>query len=777
MLSSSSVGCQAVQGRCYLSEFSDHPSNELTSGQSGCAPSPMRAVCHNQTVSIGNIDNIDNIDNIAHISDEFDAELSVTEPSQQEKLYMNWARVALILNILDSDASGDEGVERLLRCLVLIEEVSTDIVASISERQPHCLSGAYKRMVIRSIKDSVGRWHQLFRDAVMPLFNRSELNRSELDHPSLAVNDHSIVPQSGPITAATRTPGYALKAPYDEALASYGRLLSDPLGIDFFRYKQDVLSIYRIKEITQDNRQGDMGARFRHIEPMFRGVHQITEVVLWLQRKIYYLAQTHPDPIEQSKLYEVSAEVWACLNSQMDVLKKMDPYAFAEYRLSLLGTSGAGSRQLKYLKSYCQKLASDYAQVDNQSILKNPDEDPVAYALHTSVYRSVIEHLGFWNSHASLGACTVGMGGSGTGGMPVEALFTRAMALHKYNPMLKQPNMLEDCLREQCPELSVEMDGKPIGRSLIEKADYDAGALRSMPLSEKSVQPASSVDLKKAVPRHDGPSSIFVTGGTGGIGKEILMRYAGMIEDHAMPNRKLIFSYRSRKACADQIKASIQSRYPHVVIESVYLDLGKASSIDDLVQHFSRTDEEIGILILNAAVGSATVMDQVSEHAQSAALFEQATKFFMINTVAPHSLYQQLQSRFDRNGEGTSVVVISSVGGGDRPFSGFNPYDGGSKAALEYAFSVSAKEEMNSPIHIVTVRPGATNTPMLQKSTLDEMSLDEKQRFMARLPKQELVEADEIAELVVSVSEPRAAKLLHGSALSASKGLHAQYYQ
>ncbi len=73
-------------------------------------------------------------------------------------------------------------------------------------------------------------------------------------------------------------------------------------------------------------------------------------------------------------------------------------------------------------------------------------------------------------------------------------------------------------------------------------------------------------------------------------------------------------------------------------------------------------------------------------------------------------------------------------------------------------------------IDVFAVCPGATNTKMFEASTLDKMSMDQREQFVQRLPKQRLIAPEEIANIVVFLVSEFAAPL-HGAVLDASMGL------
>jgi NAD(P)-dependent dehydrogenase (short-subunit alcohol dehydrogenase family) len=170
------------------------------------------------------------------------------------------------------------------------------------------------------------------------------------------------------------------------------------------------------------------------------------------------------------------------------------------------------------------------------------------------------------------------------------------------------------------------------------------------------------------------------------------------------------------------------------------------------------------VLVNNAAVGSATVVDHVPgpDH-------ERAAAFLRINSVGPLWLIQGLLPGMLDRGYG-KVVNIGSVGGGVAVFPGFHVADGMSKAALAYLTRHLAAELVHSPVDMFAVNPGAVETNMLEASTLRALSPGRRAGLEARLPRGRLLRPEEIASVVWWLTgEP--ATPLHGAVIDASMGL------
>ncbi len=73
---------------------------------------------------------------------------------------------------------------------------------------------------------------------------------------------------------------------------------------------------------------------------------------------------------------------------------------------------------------------------------------------------------------------------------------------------------------------------------------------------------------------------------------------------------------------------------------------------------------------------------------------------------------------------------------------------------------------MHAPLDVFAIFPGATNTGMFQASTLTAMTDAERMVFVARLPKQRLIESPEITQFIAFCLPPT--RVLRGAVLKAS---------
>lgn len=262
--------------------------------------------------------------------------------------------------------------------------------------------------------------------------------------------------------------------------------------------------------------------------------------------------------------------------------------------------------------------------------------------------------------------------------------------------------------------------------------------------------------------RHDPVSDLegrvaLVTGGLGGIGR-------ACVDALRTRGARVAFTYAEGverpEDAEDRVRAHPQQMSAHP------LDLNRHGSIRDCLRDVQSRWEAIDILVNNAAVGSATVAAYAEEpEAQDAAMLrinaDGTLRMCMAFLALPRSTL---------HADPQKIVNIASVGGGIGVFPGFRLSDGMSKAAVAFLTRQLAAEYVHRAVDIVAVCPGATRTPMLQRSTLDQMSEARRAEFIAALPRGRLIEPEEIARLIVFLCTP-AASVLHGAVLDASMGL------
>jgi NAD(P)-dependent dehydrogenase (short-subunit alcohol dehydrogenase family) len=247
--------------------------------------------------------------------------------------------------------------------------------------------------------------------------------------------------------------------------------------------------------------------------------------------------------------------------------------------------------------------------------------------------------------------------------------------------------------------------------------------------------------------------TILITGGSNGIGREAVLRFA-------RAGDRVWFTYRLGRARADDLLDRLR-REGAAEAEAFEFDQGDWASHERLL---AKLPGPVDVLVNNAAVGSATVRNYTGDDER-----ERDRAMLTINALGPLWLIGQILPGMVERGRG-KIVNVSSVGGGISQFPGFRLADGMSKAAITHMTRQLAAELAHSPVDVFALCPGAVQTDMLQASTLDALSPDALAELLGRLPKQRLIEPEEIADVIWWLCEAPA-KVLHGAVIDASMGL------
>jgi NAD(P)-dependent dehydrogenase (short-subunit alcohol dehydrogenase family) len=249
----------------------------------------------------------------------------------------------------------------------------------------------------------------------------------------------------------------------------------------------------------------------------------------------------------------------------------------------------------------------------------------------------------------------------------------------------------------------------------------------------------------------------FVTGGLGGIGR-------ACVQSLLAHGARVAFTFADgqepESAALEVVTEHAESLSAHA------LDLRYNDSIQTCFKQVLERWDRVDILVNNAAVGSATVATYSSDQAG------QDTAMLAINADGTLKMCQAfLESMQNRpTDHALKIINISSVGGGIQTFPGFQISDGMSKAAVAFMTRQLAAELTDSNIDVFAICPGATNTGMFQASTLNPMTLEQRDAFIRSMPKGRLIEPEEIANIIVFLASGYSTPL-HGAVIDASMGL------
>eukprot|EP00466_Bigelowiella_natans_P010331 jgi/Bigna1/86642/estExt_fgenesh1_pg.C_120128 len=373
--------------------------------------------------------------------------------------YVAWAYVERILEHLKDPSVGSDG-EAIIRAFSALEFLSQGMITSLKDFSP---KSAQRDSVIDSLHCAVDTWRSLFLKRIFPRFD----------------------PEKG------------------EARSN------------LFDLQSREATRKLIQELQFDQEIGEASETFKHIEVFFRGSHQICEVVFWVQRQLLKRFQVHQEHRDLC-LYSTNLTLLGFLFLLNSCGELNDIYEYARYRPALTGTSGAGSFQLRFLKRQTDAVfmsslsmlealrmenSTDSAESEGKlfgdiegktqkiSALSEEEVDRIVddfalllstpgtpeYDLALSVHSLVTSDLLFWNHHAMLAACSIGLNTHGTMSMSVSMLFKRINQRLNKSTMLKALSEVSSKIEASDPEnhwITVDYAGKRLGKAIFEKLDY-----------------------------------------------------------------------------------------------------------------------------------------------------------------------------------------------------------------------------------------------------------------------------------------------------------------
>jgi len=176
----------------------------------------------------------------------------------------------------------------------------------------------------------------------------------------------------------------------------------------------------------------------------------------------------------------------------------------------------------------------------------------------------------------------------------------------------------------------------------------------------------------------------LVTGGSRGLGREMVLAFADHGADVIVASRKL-------GACEEVAQLVLAKGLRALPVAA---HCGKWPDIDRLIEQAYEAFGRVDILVNNAGMGPATPSHEVSEE-----LFDSIVN---LNFKGPFRLASQIAHRMAA-GDGGSIINVSSTGG-SMPLPGIVAY-GSSKAALN-AMTLSMAHEYAPKVRVNTLSAG-----------------------------------------------------------------------
>ena len=223
---------------------------------------------------------------------------------------------------------------------------------------------------------------------------------------------------------------------------------------------------------------------------------------------------------------------------------------------------------------------------------------------------------------------------------------------------------------------------------------------------------------------------VFITGGSKGIGKSCVYRYA-------KEGYNVLFTYLNSETEALKIKEDINNNY-NVICEAYKCDVSNESDIKELVKLISKTTDIINVLINNAGISLDKPIEEKS--------IEEFKHVINVNLVGVYSVTKYIYKLIN-NG---SIINIASNDGIDSCYKDEMDY-AASKAGVISLTKTMAKEFAPN-IRVNAVAPGWVETDMSLKDINDNEIQYEKDLILLK----RFAKPEEIANVVYFLSSDEA---------------------
>ncbi|MEC9485308.1 MAG: SDR family NAD(P)-dependent oxidoreductase [Candidatus Izemoplasma sp.] len=229
--------------------------------------------------------------------------------------------------------------------------------------------------------------------------------------------------------------------------------------------------------------------------------------------------------------------------------------------------------------------------------------------------------------------------------------------------------------------------------------------------------------------------TVLVTGGSGGIGQEIVKRF---VHDGYFT----IIHYHSHAKRAEALQKELFTKgYENTMV--VGADLTNPKEIDDLISTLEEKHIIVDILINNAGIKDDDRLEDMSD--------QQFKKVIEINVSAPFMLTKRIVPMMKNQRYGRIINISSGLA----QHGGIGKINyGASKAAIENMTKNLAKELGPSGITVNTVAPGLIETEMTEDVT-DKA----KEEYISRVPIRRLVEAKDVAHACAFFADERSSAI------------------
>ena len=194
-------------------------------------------------------------------------------------------------------------------------------------------------------------------------------------------------------------------------------------------------------------------------------------------------------------------------------------------------------------------------------------------------------------------------------------------------------------------------------------------------------------------------NTILLTGGTSGIGLELLRQF------YALNNKIIVAS-----SNPDNLN-NLRTEFPHV--STIVCDLGDTRSVKELLEHCLNTYPKLNILINNAGIQYNYDWQEEEDG------FHKISRELKINLTSPLYLIYGLLPVLSKQKEAAVINVSSALAFHPK---GSAPVYCASKAALHNASKALRYQLEDSPVKVFEIIPPLVDTPMTKGRGSGKMS-------------------------------------------------------
>ncbi|RKS53045.1 short-subunit dehydrogenase [Gillisia mitskevichiae] len=197
--------------------------------------------------------------------------------------------------------------------------------------------------------------------------------------------------------------------------------------------------------------------------------------------------------------------------------------------------------------------------------------------------------------------------------------------------------------------------------------------------------------------------NILITGGSSGIGKALISE----LFNNGARTIAVIGRDRSKME-------PLKTKYPEINFLFLKADVAKLNEIKDVMQLIGKVWDRVDILINNAGVVSAGALEDISD--------EDIIAQQNINTTGLILLTKHVLPLLKKSEDAAIINISSGLGLIGMPF--YATY-AATKAAVKQFSEAIRRELKDYPIHVMTVYPTATDTPMMESAASKNMDTPE----------------------------------------------------